>query len=249
MATDFSGIADDFFVNLDLQTTLALPDSRETILHFCEAVQKEFRQMTDFYRRESGEFVLESDRSSGSYEWMELQANRISAGFFNPPDQDSAYRLHEWLLDRVVYFLGIGGLDVEALDVLFGFNLEFRGNRDEIVSRALLAGCPLSALTGEHPTRTIEFEPSIVLALNEECTLQARLSLETRCDNYQVRTGNYNDEPISVYFTVRRYPSPGEVLKVLESFREQCEIAEELVTRIVIPQAVQPIAAAIAAAQ
>ena len=109
---DFTSAADDFFVNLDLQTTLALPDSRETILQFCEAVQKKFQGMASFYQRDSGQYVLEGDRDSGSYQWMELQSHQLSAGYFNPPDLPSAYELHSWLLDRVVYFLGIGGLDV-----------------------------------------------------------------------------------------------------------------------------------------
>lgn len=245
---DYSGIADEFFVNLDLQTTLALPESRETILHFCEAVQKEFRGMTSFYQRESRHYVLEGDRDSGSYQWMELQPNQLSAGYFNPPDLASAYRLHSWLLDRVVYFLGIGGLDVEALDVLFGFNLDYRGNRDALVADALLAGSGLAAMAGEHPIRIVEFQPTVVMGLTEDCSLQARLSLETRCDSYQIRTGDYSDEPISIYFTVRRYPSPGGVMDLQVSFVGQCETVEDLTGRIVIPQIAQPIAAAIASA-
>jgi len=247
--TDYASVADEFFVNLDLQTTLALPDNRETVLHFCEAVQKQFRQMTGLYQRDSGEFVLEGDRTSGSYQWMEMQAHHLSAGYFHPPDLASVYEMHSWLLDRSVYFLGVGGLDVETLDVLFGFNLEYRGNRDAIVSEALLGGSPLSAMLAEHSVRAVEFQPSIVMALTEDCYTQARLSIETRCDSYQVRTGNYEDEPISVYLAVRRYPTPGEVLNVRASFVEQCRIAEELISRGVIQHVLQPIAAAIAAAQ
>ena len=245
----YTGVADDFFVNIDLQTTLALPDSRETILHFCEAVRKEFPDMASFYQRENNHYVLEGDRDSGSYQWMELQANQLSAGCFNPPDLASAYRLHSWLLDRVVYFLGIGGLDVEALDVMFAFNLDYCGNRDEIIAESLLAGSPLAAMAGEHPMRMVECQPNLVIALSEDCYTQARLSLETRCDSYQIRTGNYSDEPISIYFTVRRYPSPGSVLDLQDSFVEQCALAEDFTDRIVIPQIARPVASAIASAR
>jgi len=248
MATDFSGIADDFFVNLDLQTTLALPDNRETILRFCEAVQKEFRQMTSLYQRESGEFVLEGDRESGSYQWMELQSHGLSAGAFNPPKLGDAYHFHNWLLDRSVYFLGIGGLDVEALDVLFGFNLDYHGNRDAIVAEALLAGSPLGALLAEHPAQAVECQPSLVVSLAEGCYTQARLCLETRGSSYQVRTGNYEEEPISVYFTIRRYPVPGQVLDIRGSLAEQCDVAEDMVARVIIPQVLRPIEAAISSA-
>ena len=249
MAAEFKSIADDFFVNMNLQTTLALPDSRETILHFCEAVQKEFRAMTGFYQRESGEFVLEGDHEGGSYPWLELQTHRISAGFFNPPHVEDAYHLHRWLLNRFVYFLGISPLDVECLDVLFGFNLDFHGNRDAVLADALLGDSPLAALTFDAAARALEFEPALVIALDEACCLQARLSLETRSSSYQVRTGQYTNDPISVYFTIRQYPTPGSVLELEESYRQQRELCEDLACRTVIPNVINPIAAAIAAAR
>jgi len=73
MSIDLLSAADDFFMNLNLQTTLALPTSRESILHFCEAVQKEFKSMASFYQRETGEYVLEGNRESGKYRWLEIQ--------------------------------------------------------------------------------------------------------------------------------------------------------------------------------
>ncbi len=246
MRFDFGNVADDFFVNLNLQTTLALPNSRETVLHFCEAVQKEFPEMTCFYQRETGEFILEGDRDSGNYQWMELQPHRLSAGHYNPPSIQEAYRLHTWLLQRSMYFLGVSPLDVEALDVMLGFNLDHQGNRDAIVSQALLANSPLAALAMEGSAKAIEFEPSLVVALDEDCSLQARLSIETRNNSYQVRTGQYEDEPITVYFAVRRYPVPGKVINIMDSFAQQCQMCEDITRRIVVPQIIQPISVAIA---
>jgi len=249
MHTDFGNIADDFFVNLNLQTTLPLPRSRETVLSYFEAVQKQFPGMASFYQRDGGEYVLEGDRESGTYRWMELQTHQLSAGYFNPGRLGDAYHLHQWLLERCVYFLGISGLDVEALDVMFGFNLDYRGNRDAIVADALLAGSPLALLASEVGVRAVEFEPSLVVALDEGCYLQARLSLETRSSSYQVRTGQYEDEPISVYFTMRRYPATGTLIKLAESFATQADACEELASRVVVPSVIQPIAAAIASSQ
>jgi len=68
MDADFANVADDFFVNLSVQTTLPLPRNRETVLHFFEAVQKQFAGMTSFYQRDGGEYVLEGDRESGCYQ-------------------------------------------------------------------------------------------------------------------------------------------------------------------------------------
>lgn len=247
--TDFGSIADDFFVNLNLQTTLALPTGRENVLHLFEAVQKEFPEMTSFFQRETGEFVLEGSRDNGNYRWLELQAHRLSAGYFNPPDLSEAYRLHSWLLDRSVYYLGVSGLDIECLDVMFGFNLDFQGNRDAVVGQALLGGSPLAALAAEGSGKFLECEPSMVIAMDEECYLQARLSLETRSSSFMVRTGRYDEEPISVYLTVRRYPQPGVLMRLKESFARQCQMAEDLAGRIVIPSIIQPISAAISASE
>ncbi len=252
MNADFDAVltvADDFYVNMDLETVLALPTNRETVLHFCEAIGKQFPSMTGFYQREGGEFVLESDRESGQYFWMEIHPKRLSAGAFNPQSLDVAYQLHRWLLDRSRYFLGIGGLDAEALNVSFGFNMDFKGNRDDIVADALYAGSPLSALAGEGIGKCVECQPAMVITLDEECYLQARLSVETHCNSFQVRTGEYDAEPITVYFTVRGHPRPGEVMNLAEAFDSQIDHCEQIVGRTILPQIIRPIADAIATAQ
>ena len=247
MTPEFNTVADDFFVNLNIQTTLDLPDGRETILHFCEAVQKEFSSMSNFYRRDTGEFVLEGNRESGSYQWMELQPRRLSTGSFNPSTAADAYRLHAWILERSLYYLGISGLDVECMDVLFGFNLDFSGNRDAVVADALLCGSPMAALAMEAGGKTVECEPSAVVALDEDCYLQGRLWVETRSNSYQVRTGEYDSEPISVYFAVRQYPHPGAVLDLPNAYAHQRALCEDLTGRVIVPQVVHPIVTAIAA--
>ena len=243
---DFSSAADDFFVNVNLQTNLALPTNRETLLQFYEAMQREFPSMTLLYQRETGESVLEANREEGRYLWMELHNNRLTGGNFNPQSADDVYRLHQWLLEHSVYFLGIGGLDVELLDVMFGFNLDYNGNRDEIVAQSLMGDSAMGALAGETTTGCLECEPSMVIALDDNCYLQARISLETRSSDYQVRTGRYDSEPISVYLTIRRMPTPGKIMNMSESLTEQCEICEDICRRIVIPKIIHPIAVAIA---
>ncbi len=245
---DYRGIADDFFVNLDIRTTLGLPRGRESVLHFFEALQRDFPSMTGFFERETGEYVLEGDRSSGCYRWLELMRNNLAAGYFNPPELDNAYELHRWLLDRSVYYLGLSGLDIECLDVLYGFNLDYSGNRDAIVADAVLGGSPLSAVAGDESVRCVECEPSVVVALDEGCYCQARVHLETRSSSYQVRTGEYSDEPISVYLTVRQYPRPGETFDAKAAFARQCELCEDMAAMHLIPNVVQPISAAIASA-
>jgi hypothetical protein len=246
MSEVFGNIADEFFVNINLQTTIALPKERETVLSFCQTIQKQFPSMTSLYQREGSEYVLEGDREAGRYQWLELQTNSLSAGSYSPTDLHAAYAYLRWVLERCVYFLGIGGIDVECLDVTFGFNLDFIGNRDAIVGEALMYGTPMMALASEGMGPCIECEPSTVVALDGDCAMQARLAVETRCNSYQVRTGNFSDEPISVYYTIRRHPRPGEVLDLPKAFDDIRSVGEDTASRIVVPQVVRPIVAAIA---
>ncbi len=247
MSESFQSMADDFFVNLNLQTTIGLPEGRDTILGFCQAVQKRFGAMTALYQREGREYVLEGDREAGSYQWLELHASHLTAGWFNPPDAEAARAYHRWLVERCVYFLGVGGLDVECLDVTFGFNLDYLGNRDAIVHDALLSGSDLTASAGDGLGRCIECEPNVVYALDDDCCVQARIAVETRCTSYQVRTGNYTEDPISAYLTMRRCPRPGEVLAMDETVTELYSLCEDGAVRVIVPQVVRPIVAAIAA--
>ncbi len=248
MAGGFSNFSDDLFVNMDLHTSLDLPGGRETILQFCETVQKQFPDMSDFYQRDGGDFVLEGDRQSGSYRWMELAKRRLGSGAFNPPDVEDAYAQHRWVLDRSRYFLGISTLDIESLDLVYGFNLDYVGNRDAIVCEALLAGSRLGAMVAESAGVALNFEPSLVVATDEDCSVQCRLAIETRNSSYQVRTGNYDSEPISIYLTVRGYPRPRGKFDMDEAMTSQAEIGEDVVSRVIIPHIIRPIAAAIATA-
>ncbi|KKL79960.1 hypothetical protein LCGC14_2009570, partial [marine sediment metagenome] len=210
MSASFSNFSDDFFVNMDLHTALPMPQERETVLSFCEAVQKQFPDMADFYRRDNGPYVLEGDRNAGSYRWTELGARQLSAGAFNPADVENAYAQHAWILDRSRYFLGVSHLDVESLDLVYGFNLVYVGNRDAIICEALLEGSRLGELTAHCGATALNCEPSLIMTLDTDCFLQARVAIETRNSSYQVRTGAYEEEPISIYFTIRAYPRPAE---------------------------------------
>ena len=249
MSAAYSSFSDDFFVNVDLHTSLPLPQARETVLQFCEALQKRFSDLGDFYQRDESTYLLEGDRSSGAYRWVELLPNQLASGAFNPADMQDAYRQHAWLLDCSRYYLGISHLDVESLDLVYGFNLDYVGNRDAIVCEALLSGSPLAALVDGTDRVALSLEPTLVVALDSDCSQQARIAVETRNSSYQVRTGNYEDQPISVYFTIRAYPRPGQRFDVSKSLGEQSAAGEDLLDRVVIPLVVRPIASAIAAAQ
>ena len=88
-----------------------------------------------------------------------------------------------------------------------------------------------------------------MLALDDNCRLQCRLSIETRTNAFQVRTGQYPEAPISVYFTVRQYWGRQPFKNFVDSYRNQRKTAQELVDNHIIPGVVRPLAQAIAAKQ
>ena len=84
----YSSLCDDFGVYVYLNTKMELPTNRETVLHFFEALQKFFPKMTDFERRDSGEYVLEEDRESArSLPLLQAEAARAPDGDVEPQDR------------------------------------------------------------------------------------------------------------------------------------------------------------------
>jgi hypothetical protein len=242
----YTSDADDFYINMNLNTEMDLPTNRDTVLHYFEQMRKAFPDLTNFYTRESGDLVLEGDKDEESYRSLAIEPRRLCSGHVNPESLEDAYRQHEMVLDLAPHLLTISVLDCEALDVMYGFDFTFEGNHDEVVAQALGIGPALEGLLEVPGSRVINYEPSLTLSLDETCRLQARVSVETRTNAYQVRTGEFPDDQISVYFTVRQYWGSGPQMSFVESFRRQREIGEESIQQIIIPRIVRPLARAIA---
>ena len=67
----------------------------------------------------------------------------------NPASFEESLKLHSLLLDMAPHHLGISPLEIDYLDVLFGFDLAFGGNHDEIIAESLFPESPLTCLTEE----------------------------------------------------------------------------------------------------
>ncbi len=245
----YSSLCDDFGVYVYINTKMDLPNHRETVLHFFDAIQKTCPQMTEFDSRESGEFVLEEDREQGSYRWVGLEARRLCTGYVNPPSLEAADTQHERILELAPYHLDLSPLDCEAVDTLFAFDFTFSGNHDEVVAEALGLNTSLENMLQMPGSRVLNYEPSLMLALEDSCRLQCRLSIETRTNAYQIRTGQFPEAPISVYFTVRQYWGRQPFKTFVDSYRNQRKVAQELVDNHIIPGVVRPLAQTIAAKQ
>jgi hypothetical protein len=239
---DYSSLCDDFSSFVYVNTKMELPTRREAVLHFFDSLQKSFPMMTDFDCRETGEFVLEEDRELGTYRWVSLEPRRLCSAYVNPPSVESIDTQHERVLDIAPYHLDFSPLDCEALDVLFAFDFMYSGNHDEVVAEALGLNTTLERLLQVPGTRVLNYEPSLMLALEDSCRLQCRLNIETRTNAYQIRTGHFPDAPISVYFTVRQYWGRQAGKTFGESYKHQRQVCMELVDQHIIPAIVRPLA-------
>lgn len=238
----YSSLCDDFGVYVYVNTKMELPTRRETVLHFFDSLQKTFPMMTDFDCRDTGEFVLEEDREKGSYRWVSLETKRFCSGYVNPDSVEEADLHHERVLEVAPFHLDFSPLDCEALDVLFAFDFTYTGNHDEVVAEALGLNTTLEPLLQLPGTRVLNYEPVIMLALDEACRLQCRLNIETRTNAYQIRTGNFPEAPISVYFTVRQYWGRQGAKTFIESYKSQRRACQELVDNHIIPAVIRPLA-------
>ena len=138
--------ADDFYVNMNLNTEMELPTNRDTVLHYFEQMKKAFPELRNFYTRENGDLVLEGDKEQDSYRWLAIEPRRLCSGQVNPESLDDAYRQHELVLELAPHLLTISMLDCEALDVMYGFDFTYDGNHDEVVAEALGVGSGLEGL-------------------------------------------------------------------------------------------------------
>lgn len=242
----YTNDADDFYINMNLNTEMELPTSRDTVLHYFEQMKKAFPDLHNFFTRDSGDLVLEGDKEEESYRWLAIEPKRLCSGQVNPETAEDAYRQHEMVLEMAPHLLTISVLDCEALDLMYGFDFTYEGNHDEIVAEALGLGPGLEGMLERPGARVLNYEPSVTLALDESCRLQCRISVETRTNAFQVRTGEFPEDQISVFFTIRQYWGGGPDQSYLDSFRRQCTIGEDFVQNKIIPRIVQPLAQAIA---
>jgi len=242
----YAGLCDDFGLSVYLASKLDLPTGRETLLHFFEAVRKRYPTMTDFEKRDGSEYALEEDRDAGAYRWVSVDGRRLGSGGVNPLSLDEADAQHLLILDMASYHLGVHPLDTDSLDVMYYFDLTFKGNHDEVVAEALAGDGPLDGLLRRAGGKVLNFQPSAMIALDEGCQLQARLSVETRSTAYQVRTGTFPEAAISVYLTVRQFWSRQPFASYAESYHKQREVLDELTADFLLPQVIQPLQRTIA---
>ena len=244
--TLYGSLADDMYMNVNLATEMELPGHRETVLHFFECVRKKYPTMRKFHARDKRDFVLEEDKEQGRYRWVAVEPRRFCSGHVNPASIEDALDQHRFLLDLAPALLSMSPLDCEAIDVLFGFDFAFRGNHNSLLAEAIGPGPALEGIGDVPGSKLINYEPSLTIAVDEECRTQVRVSTETRTNAFQVRTGEFAEEQLSVYVTARQYGSLEGGETYVDTVERLAQLAQDVIESCVVEQILRPLARTIA---
>lgn len=249
MATSYGALCTDFYVNQKIALKLDLPSERETILHLFDRIRKSEPAMKRF-RRYDGELALESEREDGQYKWLALRRGSIRTGHVNPTDMDAAYDIHRLILEVAPYHLTISPLDLDYMELMFGFDLECKANHDDVIFDALFTDSPVSTLleiSDTETTRPLDVQPVFGVQLTEMGDLQAYFEVKTRTKNRRGDDSRYADEPISLFLTMRQYGPFDTIEDMPEKFETLRGWCERLANEKLLPDLLTPISRQIAA--
>ncbi len=242
----YEACSDDFYINLNLNTEMELTNNRETVLHFFELFRRRYPMMRNFYCRDQGENVLEEDKESGRYRWATVEKKRICSGSVNPDTLESTIEQHATFLELAPAALAISPLDCESLNLMFGFDFTYRGNHNRLISEALGLPPAFEGVLDDARTSAIAYEPSIQFALDENCCIQCRLSVESRTTAYHVRSGEFPEDQLSVYVTARRFGSLDDGESHVDVLNELMEVCVNTLDHYVVDQVLLPLQQTIA---
>lgn len=248
MINGYGEVCDDFYVSSRLFLKLEMSLEPEAVLHFFDRIRKEYPTLRKLRRREAGAFTLEDEAEEhGSRRWIRLDGNSLRFGHFDPPDLDAVRRFGELILTQAPYHMTFSELVYDHLELIYGFDLRYSGNHDQLVAETLCGDHAGGGfMFADQATHIIDAQPYFGIALTPECDLQAYIEVKSRTTTFEVRSGNFEGEPISVFLTTRKYwgmkgtGAPADALLAL------FDVADELAAEKVVPCFVNPLAAAIA---
>lgn len=247
MGNKYAALCDEFYINMRLGTQMKMATDRATIVAFFERMQRLHPEMVNFHQDpKHGECSIEETRSDNSYRWLSVEPARVSSGFLNPPDPDAAYTYNKSVVETVPYYMAVSTVDLEYLDVLWGFDFQYKGNHHELIAEALLGESPLGRLMETPNARGVHFELSGVVALSEDARTHARVWVEPRTTASQVRSGEFPEEMLSVYVIVRQWSGDRRLPELHDLHGQLIELGEKFMEDRVIHPFLWPIRDAIA---
>lgn len=241
-------VCDDFYASSRLFLKLEMGLDRETVLHFFDRIRKEYPGLRRLRRRDGNCLVLEEEADeNGSRRWIRLDPTSLRFGHFSPSTVEEVHRFGQLILTQAPYHFSFSDIDYDHLEVVYGFDLEFRGNHDQLVAETLAGEqAATSFLFGDRALHIIDSQPCYGIALTPECDRQAYVEVKSRTSTYEIRSEGFENEPISVLLTTRQYWGVSRPGSLHESLQTLFDIADELATDTVVPGFVNPLAAAIA---
>jgi hypothetical protein len=243
MPDSFRALCADFYVNQKLQVKMELPKTRETVLDFYERIRKAHPQMIGF-RKYRDELALESNPAEMPHRWLAIKGTMIRTGCVNAESFTDAYGLHQLVLDAAPSYLSISPLDVDHLELLYGFDMMAHGNHDQIVYEALLAGSPLAGMM-DIPHATIsDFQPTLGVTLGRSKEFEVYVEVKTRPVIMRPRDPEAG-EPISVYLTMRKLGPISDMKELTTAFTRLSKMGEDLIQHRIVPNLLVPINEAI----
>lgn len=248
MHNNLGAVCDDFYVSGRLFLKMDIRPERETVLHFFDRLRKKYPGLRKLRRREGGGIIVEEDaEDGGSRRWVRVEANSLRFGQFGPAGLDEVREFGQLVLSQAPFHFTLGDLDYDHLELVFAFDLAYRGNHDQLVAETLLGENAASAfLFGEQAAHVIDAQPYYGIALTPECDLQAYVEVKSRTTTFEVRREAHEVVPMTVYLTVRKYWGVQPPAAPAEAIERLFEIGEQLASDAVVPNFVNPLAAAIA---
>jgi len=243
----FATLCDEFSVSSRIYLKLELSPSRETVLHLFEQIRRQFPRMTRMRRRDDGGLILDEEPGEDDQRrYLRVAPATVRFGYANAPDARAVATFAEAILTQAPVQLSLSDLDYDFMEVAYTFDLEYRGNHDEIIAETLFAEHPLLALLGGSGHRVIDCQPFVGATLTSDCERQMYVEIKGRTSTFEVRTGEFEPLPLSTIVTLRHYWGVNPPRELATIHRELLKVGERFASDRVIPAIVQPLAAAIA---
>jgi hypothetical protein len=232
-----AALCSDVYVNQRMALTMDLPSRREAVLDLFDRVRRECPTLTAL-RRYDDEFALETEGDERHGAWISLQRTSVRSGMVNPADLREPYHLHRVVLRNAPCYLSITPLDVESIDLVFGFDLAVPPAKgDEVVFDTFLDASPLAGLVTDGDL-LVDVQPMLAFQLDGDPGTCAIVEIRTRPMG---ATAPLVGGPLSVYLTVRRRGPFKSLDQFDEVFGSLAGWAERLAEDRVIPQVVAPL--------
>jgi hypothetical protein len=237
----FEDICRDFCVNQKLALKMDLPAAREPVLDLFGRLRKDLPRLSDLHRYPDGEVALESTEDERDFLWVAMRQLSLKSGWVNPGTLEDAYRMHRTVLEVAPYFLSISPLDVDHLELVYAFDFDCDGNRDEVVLDALLGGSPLGEFADPATDMVLDAQPFVALALADAPDMHVYVEVKTRLPRGETAVTREGTDPLSVMLTVRR-TGPVRALGDLPTHLAALSgHGERLVEQRLIPRVLMPL--------